>query len=88
MRGWKFHQGGHARIRHTGIYVDDQKVALRFMADGIPFTMFAVDDVQAEYERLRHLGVRFTQGPLDVPGATTAVLDDTCGNLIAIAQYG
>jgi catechol 2,3-dioxygenase-like lactoylglutathione lyase family enzyme len=30
------------------------------VADGIPFTMFAVDDVRAEFERLRGLGVRFT----------------------------
>ncbi|WP_423784686.1 VOC family protein [Euzebya pacifica] len=54
--------------------------------DGIPFTSFAVADVQAEYERLRGLGVRFTQEPLDMGGVTTAVLDDTCGNLIQIAQ--
>jgi catechol 2,3-dioxygenase-like lactoylglutathione lyase family enzyme len=54
--------------------------------DGIPFTMFAVEDVQAEYDRLRGLGVRFTQEPLDVGGAITAVFDDTCGNLISIAQ--
>ncbi len=53
--------------------------------DGIPFTSFAVDDVQREYERLSALGVRFTQEPLDAGPATTAVLDDTCGNLIQIA---
>jgi len=56
------------------------------MDDGIPFTMFAVEDVHAEYERLRGLGVRFTQKPLDVGSAVMAVLDDTCGNLIAIAE--
>ncbi|HYK29199.1 MAG TPA: VOC family protein [Streptosporangiaceae bacterium] len=56
------------------------------MDDGIPFTMFAVEDVHAEYERLRGLGVRFTQQPLDVGSAVMAVLDDTCGNLIAIAK--
>ncbi|MFA4927311.1 MAG: VOC family protein [Patulibacter sp.] len=56
------------------------------VADGIPFTSFAVDDVQAEYERLRDLGVRFTQAPTDAGPVTTAVLDDTCGNLIQIAQ--
>jgi len=55
-------------------------------ADGIPFTSFAVDDVQAEYERLRGLGVRFTQEPADMGPVTTAVLDDTCGNLIQIAH--
>jgi predicted enzyme related to lactoylglutathione lyase len=54
--------------------------------DGIPFAMFAVEDVQAEYERLCGLGVRFTQPPVDMGGAITAVFDDTCGNLIAIGQ--
>jgi catechol 2,3-dioxygenase-like lactoylglutathione lyase family enzyme len=55
------------------------------VADGIPFTQFAVDDVQKEYERLTALGVRFTQEPLAMGPVTTAVLDDTCGNLIQIA---
>ena len=55
------------------------------VADGIPFTSFAVTDVRAEYERLRGLGVRFTQEPTDMGPVTTAVLDDTCGNLIQIA---
>jgi catechol 2,3-dioxygenase-like lactoylglutathione lyase family enzyme len=54
-------------------------------ADGIPFTSFGVDDVNAEHERLRGLGVRFTQAPLDAGPVTTAVFDDTCGNLIQIA---
>jgi catechol 2,3-dioxygenase-like lactoylglutathione lyase family enzyme len=53
--------------------------------DGIPFTSFGVDDVHAEYERLQALGVRFTQAPLAMGEVTTAVLDDTCGNLIQIA---
>jgi catechol 2,3-dioxygenase-like lactoylglutathione lyase family enzyme len=56
------------------------------MADGIPFTSFAVDDVRAECERLRGLGVQFTQEPTDMGNVTTAVLDDTCGNLVQIAQ--
>ncbi|MFB7608131.1 VOC family protein [Streptomyces gardneri] len=53
--------------------------------DGIPLAQFAVDDVQAEYDRLRGLGVLFTQGPLEMGPVTTAVFDDTCGNLIQIA---
>ena len=53
--------------------------------DGLPFTSFAVEDVEREYERLRGLGVRFTQPPTDMGPVTTAVLDDTCGNLIQIA---
>ena len=54
--------------------------------DGIPYTSFAVPDVQAEYDRLLGLGVRFTQEPLEMPSVTTAVLDDTCGNLIQLAS--
>jgi len=54
--------------------------------DGIPFTSFAVDDVQAEYERLRAAGVVFTQPPVAMGPVTTAVLEDTCGNLIQLAQ--
>lgn len=56
------------------------------VADGIPYTMFFVDDVRAEHARLTAAGVRFTQEPLDLGPVTTAVLDDTCGNLIQIAQ--
>lgn len=56
------------------------------VADGIPYTSFAVDDVKAEYERLRGLGVHFTQEPAEMGPVTTAVLDDTCGNLIQIAH--
>ena len=52
--------------------------------DGIPFTSFAVDDVNAEHGRLAALGVRFTQEPAEMGAMTTAVLDDTCGNLIMI----
>ena len=68
----------------------DQHPAVRpfkeaLVADGIPFTSFAVDDVQKEYERLSALGVRFTQEPTQMGPVTTAVLDDTCGNLIQIA---
>ncbi len=54
--------------------------------DGIPYTSFAVDDVQQEFERLRELGVRFTQEPVTMGPVTVAVLDDTCGNLIQIAH--
>ncbi|ANY23622.1 VOC family protein [Gordonia terrae] len=53
--------------------------------DGIPLAQFAVDDVQAEYDRLRGLGVEFTQEPTDIGPAIVAVFDDTCGNLIQIA---
>jgi catechol 2,3-dioxygenase-like lactoylglutathione lyase family enzyme len=54
--------------------------------DGIPATSFGVDDVRAEYDRLRESGVQFTQEPTQMGPTTTAVFDDTCGNLIQIAQ--
>ena len=54
------------------------------VTDGIPAASFQVADVRAEYERLRGLGVTFTQQPLEAGPVTTAVFDDTCGNLIQI----
>jgi catechol 2,3-dioxygenase-like lactoylglutathione lyase family enzyme len=82
------------RIPVTSVPVDDQEKALRFyigplkdalVQDGIPYTSFAVDDVAREHERLSALGVRFTHEPVAMGDVTTAVLDDTCGNLIQIA---
>jgi catechol 2,3-dioxygenase-like lactoylglutathione lyase family enzyme len=68
----------------------DQHPAVRpfkdaLAADGIPFASFAVDDVATEYERLAALGVRFTQQATAMGPVITAVLDDTCGNLVQIA---
>lgn len=54
------------------------------VADGIPLAQFAVEDVEAEHDRLKESGVVFTQPPTDVGVATTAVFDDTCGNLIQL----
>ena len=56
------------------------------VADGIPFTSFAVDDVEAEHARLVAAGVEFTQPPTAMGPMTTAIFDDTCGNLIQIAS--
>lgn len=53
---------------------------------GIPAASFGVDDVQKEYERLQLLGVHFTMVPTQMGTVTLAVFDDTCGNLIQIAQ--
>lgn len=68
---------------------DEHPAAKQFKAalaaDGIPFTSFTVDDVEREYERLLAAGVRFTQPPTPMGPVVTAVLDDTCGNLIQIA---
>jgi catechol 2,3-dioxygenase-like lactoylglutathione lyase family enzyme len=56
------------------------------VADGIPATSFGVDDIAAEVRRRKGHGVRFVQDPTPMGPVTTAVFDDTCGNLIQIAQ--
>jgi len=53
---------------------------------GIPLKSFAVENVQNEYERLTKLGVKFSMEPTQTGPVTVAVFDDTCGNLIQIAQ--
>jgi catechol 2,3-dioxygenase-like lactoylglutathione lyase family enzyme len=56
------------------------------VADGIPCTSFGVDDVHKVHDRLTKLGVKFTQPPVVMGPVTTAVFEDTCGNLLQIAQ--
>ncbi|WP_254532079.1 VOC family protein [Natrinema gelatinilyticum] len=56
------------------------------VTNGIPWTMFGCEDVEAEYERLSEQGVEFSQEPMTAGGVTLAVFDDTCGNLIQIMQ--
>lgn len=53
-------------------------------ADGIPTTSFTVDDVDAEHARLTAAGVVFVQPPTPTGPVVTAVLDDTCGNLVQL----
>ena len=55
-------------------------------SQGIPATSFAVDNIEAEYERLTKLGVAFTMKPTKSIGAVIAVFNDTCGNLIQLHQ--
>jgi len=52
----------------------------------IPATAFEVDDIQAEYQRLKARGVVFTMRPTQTGPVTVAVFADTCGNLIQIYQ--
>ena len=53
---------------------------------GIPLTSFESRDVQADFERLRRLGVAFTQEPTRSGPVILAMFADTCGNLIQIHQ--
>ena len=61
--------------------------AAALKADGLPFLMLGVDDVRAEHERLTAAGVTFTTPPTEAGPVVIAVLDDTCGNLLQLAQF-
>jgi predicted enzyme related to lactoylglutathione lyase len=58
----------------------------KIFADGVPATMFGVEDIQKEYDRLIGLGVRFTMKPTKMGEFTIAVFDDTCGNLLQMIE--
>jgi predicted enzyme related to lactoylglutathione lyase len=69
---------------------DDNPLAKTFKTgiyeQGLPFMVFGVADVQAEYERLKGLGVKFTMEPTDLGPVVVAQLEDTVGNIIQIAH--
>jgi predicted enzyme related to lactoylglutathione lyase len=53
---------------------------------GIPVIVFSAEDIQKEYEKLRDLGVVFRKAPTKTDWGTEAIFEDTCGNLIQLAQ--
>jgi catechol 2,3-dioxygenase-like lactoylglutathione lyase family enzyme len=57
------------------------------MEDGIPICSFTCDDVTAEHRRLTAAGLTFTQPPTVMGPVTTAVFDDTCGNLVQLVSH-
>ncbi|MEO1290974.1 MAG: VOC family protein [Chloroflexota bacterium] len=73
-------------LEPNGGYPEIKALKEALVRDGIPFTQFLVDDVHAEYKRLKDLGVLFTIDPTNMGTVTAAILDDTCGNLIQIYQ--
>ena len=78
--------GGTQLLLEPEAHPAAQAFTAALYADGIPAASFAVDDVAAEFGRLRERGVRFTMEPTDMGPVTIAVLDDTCGNLIQLVQ--
>jgi predicted enzyme related to lactoylglutathione lyase len=76
----------------TGLLLEpsDNPIAKAYMDGiynaGMPIIVFGVNDLQAEYERLKGLGVSFTQEPTKSDMGITAVFDDTCGNYIQLHQ--
>jgi predicted enzyme related to lactoylglutathione lyase len=64
-----------AKAFQQALYAQDQRAA-----------MFYTDDLQADYERITACGVEFKTPPTEAPWGSMAALDDTCGNLIQLAQ--
>lgn len=56
------------------------------LQQGIPATMFGVNDIDKEYERLKSHGVEFTMEPTAAGDMKLAVFNDTCGNLIQLIE--
>lgn len=73
-------------LEPNGEYPAMKALKETLVRDGIPFTTFEVDDIYAEYERLKRLGVQFSIEPTNMGMTIVAVFDDTCGNLIQMHQ--
>lgn len=79
-------EGTELLLEPNAEYPEMKALKQALVRDGIPYTAFQVDDIQAEYARLKELGVQFAMEPTNMGMTTAAVLDDTCGNLIQIFQ--
>lgn len=79
-------QKGTELVLEPNIHPAANEYQQKIFAEGIPATMFGVEDVQKEFERLLEHGVSFTIEPTEMGNVKIAVFDDTCGNLIQIAQ--
>ena len=53
---------------------------------GIPATAFFTGDIQAEYSRLKDLGVVFRGEPTNMGPVMAVAFEDTCGNLLHLVQ--
>lgn len=79
-------QGGAELVLEPNNHPAAKEYQEKIFAEGIPATMFGVEDIEAEYERLKGLGVHFSIEPTEMGEVTIAVFDDTCGNFIQLAQ--
>lgn len=55
-------------------------------AAGIPAAAFITSDIAAEFTRLKAKGVKFRGEPKAMGPITSALFEDTCGNLINLVQ--
>ena len=79
-------EAGTELILEPNVHSAAKEYQERLFADGIPATMFGVEDIQEEYQRLLDLGVEFKMKPTNVGPVTIAIFNDTCGNYIQIAE--
>lgn len=77
---------GHELLLEPDAHPAAKQFKSALIEDGIPAASFACDDVEAEHGNLVARGVRFTQQPMVMGPVVTAVLDDTCGNLVQITS--
>jgi len=55
-------------------------------SDGIPATMFFIENLQYEYNRLCSQGVEFQSSPQNIGEAKGCSFNDSCGNWIMLYQ--
>lgn len=79
-------QGGTELLLEPNVHPAAKEYQEKLFADGIPVTMFGVDDIHKEYEELLEKGINFTMKPTKMGDITIAVFDDTCGNLIQMIK--
>ena len=53
---------------------------------GFPAAILATNDIAAEYQRLKRLGVMFRGKPKKIGSRRFVFFDDTCGNSIVLLQ--
>ncbi len=53
---------------------------------GIPALALITHDIQADYNRLTRLGVKFHGEPQNMGVITAVMFEDTCGNLVNLVQ--
>lgn len=79
-------QNGTELLLEPNVHPAAKEYQKTISSEGIPATMFGVEDIHKEYNRLLENDVKFTMVPTKMGDVTLAVFEDTCGNLIQIVQ--
>ena len=64
----------------------DTEALVGKQAPGVPLFCFAIDNCQAEFERLKAEGITFVQEPTQQPWGIQALFHDLYGNIVMIYQ--